>query len=134
VRANLLQIFAGWAPALTYLIERGDFIAVRPLYALPVGYLWASKLGITLLGDAAHLMSPFSGEGANLALADAVDLAEALTSGESWQAVVACEAAIMKRARPAAEGASEGLNGSISPDGAAHVLQHYRARVGSQIS
>jgi 2-polyprenyl-6-methoxyphenol hydroxylase-like FAD-dependent oxidoreductase len=134
VRANLLQIFAGWARALTYLIERGDFIAVRPLHALPIGYAWASKPGITLLGDAAHLMSPFSGEGVNLALADAVDLAEALTSGESWQAVVACEAAIMKRAKPAAEGASEGLNGSLSPDGAAHVLEHYRARVGRQIS
>jgi 2-polyprenyl-6-methoxyphenol hydroxylase-like FAD-dependent oxidoreductase len=134
VRANLLQIFAGWAPALTYLIECGDLIAVRPLYALPVGYLWASKLGITLLGDAAHLMSPFSGEGVNLALADAVDLAEALTSGESWQAVVACEAAIMKRAKPAAERASEGLNSSISPDGVAHVLHNYRKRVGGQIS
>jgi hypothetical protein len=44
-----------WAPAMTYLIEHGDFIAVRPLYALPIG--------VTLLGDAAHLMSPFGGEG-----------------------------------------------------------------------
>jgi 2-polyprenyl-6-methoxyphenol hydroxylase-like FAD-dependent oxidoreductase len=131
VRATLLHTFAGWAPALTYLIERGDFIAVRPLYALPIGYTWQSKLGITLLGDAAHLMLPFGGEGANLALADAVDLAEALTAGESWQAVFACQAAIMKRARPAAEGAAEGLNGSISSDGVAHVLNHYRERVGT---
>lgn len=129
VRAALLRAFAGWAPGLTYLIERGDFIAVRPLYALPIGYTWQSKPGVTLLGDAAHLMSPFSGEGVNLALADAVDLAEALASGRSWQAVVACEAAIMKRAKPAAEGAAEGLNGSISPDGVAVTLKHYRQRV-----
>jgi 2-polyprenyl-6-methoxyphenol hydroxylase-like FAD-dependent oxidoreductase len=131
VRATLLHFFVGWAPTLTYLIERGDFIAVRPLYALPVGYAWQSKPGITLLGDAAHLMSPFGGEGVNLALADAVDLAEALTSGESWQAVAVCEAAIMKRARPAAEGAAEGLNGSLSPGGVAVVLNNYRERVGT---
>jgi 2-polyprenyl-6-methoxyphenol hydroxylase-like FAD-dependent oxidoreductase len=131
IRAILLQIFDGWAPALTGLIERGDFIAVRPLYAMPIGYGWHSRPGITLLGDAAHLMSPFGGEGVNLALADAADLADALSSGDGWQAVAAYEAAIMARARPAAEGSAEGLNGSISPDGVAAVLSHYRERVAS---
>ena len=131
VRENLRHAFASWAPMLTDLIESGDFIAVRPLYALPIGSTWKSRPGITLLGDAAHLMSPFSGEGVNLALADAVDLADALTSGEGWQAVAACETAIMERARPAAEGAAEGLNSSISSDGVTAVLAHYRERVGS---
>jgi 2-polyprenyl-6-methoxyphenol hydroxylase-like FAD-dependent oxidoreductase len=131
IRIGLLQVFAGWAPALTGLIERGDFIAVRPLHAMPIGYGWQSRPGITLLGDAAHLMSPFGGEGVNLALADAADLADALTSGAGSQAVAACEAAIMARARPAAEGAAEGLNGSISSDGVAAVLDHYRERVGA---
>ena len=131
VRATLLHTLAGWAPALTYLIQRGDFVAVRPFYAFPIGHTWQSKPGITLLGDAAHLMSPFGGEGVNLAFADAVDLAEALTFGDDWQEIVAYEAAIMKRAKPAAEGAFAGLNSSISADGAAATLDHYRERVRS---
>jgi 2-polyprenyl-6-methoxyphenol hydroxylase-like FAD-dependent oxidoreductase len=129
VRAMLREAFYGWAPSLTDLIESGDFIGVRPLYALPIGYKWQSRAGITLLGDAAHLMSPFSGEGVNLALADAVELADGLCSAEGWGAVAACEVAIMARAAPAAEGAAEGLNGAISSDGAAAVLDHYRERV-----
>ncbi len=82
-----MDVFVGWAPRLLGLIEHGDILAVRPLYALPIGHRWTTRPGLTLLGDAAHLMSPFSGEGVNLALADAVDLADALASGNGWAAV-----------------------------------------------
>ena len=128
VRAATLDAFAGWAPSLQSLVETGDLLAVRPLYALPIGYRWTSSPGLTLLGDAAHLMSPFSGEGVNLALADAVDLADALTSGEGWPAVGRYETGMMARARPAAEGAAAGLNGAVSSTGVADVLAHYRQR------
>lgn len=129
VRGLLLDAFAGWAPSLRHLIESGDFIAVRPLYGLPIGQRWASRAGITLLGDAAHLMSPFSGEGVNLALADAVDLADAILSGEGWGAIAAYEKGIIARAIPAAEGAQVGLNSAVSPHGVGPIFAHYEERV-----
>lgn len=55
-----------------------DGLILRSLYMLPVGLRWPSRSGVTLLGDAAHLMTPFAGVGVNVALTDALDLARAL--------------------------------------------------------
>lgn len=77
--ANLVHEFSDWSSVLQDLILRSDSLPiVRPLYALPVQHNWRSVSGITLLGDAAHLMTPFAGEGANLAMYDAAELAAAL--------------------------------------------------------
>jgi 2-polyprenyl-6-methoxyphenol hydroxylase-like FAD-dependent oxidoreductase len=127
VRAEALRAFAGWAPELTRLIVEGDLLAVRPLHALPIGLRWAPQAGVTLIGDAAHLMSPFSGEGVNLALADAVDLAEALMSSDP-DGVAAFEKRMAIRAEAAAKGAAAGLESAFSHEGAAPVLEHYRER------
>ncbi|KAH6910062.1 monooxygenase, partial [Coprinopsis sp. MPI-PUGE-AT-0042] len=50
-------------------------IPICPLYEYPPGYTWTSPVsGITPLGDAAHVITPFTGVGVNLALTDAIDL------------------------------------------------------------
>ena len=72
--------FDGWAPALTALITDGETAPVpRPIFALPVEHKWDRVRGVTLLGDAAHLMIP-SGEGANLAMYDGAELGKAIAA------------------------------------------------------
>ncbi|MGW7002674.1 FAD-dependent oxidoreductase [Streptomyces sp. NPDC054933] len=129
VREALCEQFTGWSPTLLRLItdSDGDFIN-RPLFALPVPHAWTSSRGVTLLGDAAHLMSPFSGMGTNLAMLDAVDLAQRIATEDTLDnAVKAYEEVMLPRAIEAAEGAAEGLNGAFSPDSTAHALQHMTA-------
>jgi 2-polyprenyl-6-methoxyphenol hydroxylase-like FAD-dependent oxidoreductase len=85
--------FSTWGPKPKELISRaladhaktGDALDIRPMHMLPVGQLaWTHRASATLLGDAAHLMTPFAGEGVNLALRDALDLAGAIT--RAWDA------------------------------------------------
>lgn len=77
--ARVAAEFDDWAPALRALVASADIGPVlRPLHALPeAGHRWDRVPGVTLLGDAAHLMLP-SGEGANLAMFDGAELARQL--------------------------------------------------------
>lgn len=111
--AKLAKQFEGFAPHLTAFIIDSDADAVlRPIYALPVGYRWGRMPGVTLLGDAAHLMSPFAGEGANLALYDGAELAKALVShpNDIEPALAAYEVALFARSGEVAQASADNLN------------------------
>ncbi|GAB1614157.1 FAD-dependent monooxygenase [Mammaliicoccus lentus] len=77
LKERLLAEYSDWDSELkNYIAYSYDDIKFRRIYKLPIGLTWATQPNITIIGDAAHFMSPFAGEGVNMALYDAYLLAE----------------------------------------------------------
>jgi salicylate hydroxylase len=74
---DLQRSFAVACPEITDLIAQVDRAIITPIYYRHPLKNWAQDR-VVLLGDAAHPIPPFAGQGAALAVEDAVALAEAL--------------------------------------------------------
>ncbi|HET8841309.1 MAG TPA: NAD(P)/FAD-dependent oxidoreductase [Ktedonobacteraceae bacterium] len=128
-RTRLLELFAGWHPDLLKVIEvcSDDCIAIRSLYMLPVGHRWDTVPGVTLIGDAAHLMPPTAGQGVNQAMLDAVELAEALGRSATFEdAIRAYEQPMFERAARWAAIAASGLGKIVGKDAPKSTLDYFR--------
>lgn len=120
---RVAEEFDGWAPELTALITDGETAPVpRTVNALPMEHRWDRVPGVTLLGDAAHLMAP-SGEGANLAMYDGAELGNALAAhpDDIEAALTVYEEALFPRSAAAAAEAAH-IHGMCLDDNAPHSL------------
>jgi len=134
-RTSLASHFGDWSSDLVQLIQCGDRMTPRAIHVLPVGHSWEHRRGVTLLGDAAHLMSPFGGDGANLAMQDAADLGLALVGEGDWNAAVrGYEVAMRARAEKSATVANGAIDQVFSEDGVAHMLEVMEQQRGPEVA
>ncbi|WP_199827231.1 FAD-dependent oxidoreductase [Streptomyces xylophagus] len=111
-KAKVLAEFEDWDQSLTALVANADGPLVpRRINALPVGHRWDRVPGVTLLGDAAHVMSPFAGEGANLAMLDGALLGQSIAEhpGETESALAAYEEELFPRSAAKAQESVDGI-------------------------
>ncbi len=100
VGAWFRQEFAGWNASWQELFADATTHCVpRPQYCMPPDQTWPAQPSLTLLGDAAHLMPPYAGEGVNMAMLDALELSNCLTSEQlpDLQAAIAHYETQMRR-------------------------------------
>ena len=134
IRQKLLEQFGDWAPRVRALLEESDDVfALRPLYTFPAEHAWPTRAGITLLGDAAHVMPPFAvtARGANMAMLDAVELVDALATFDGVSSLPALrhyEERMLARMAPAIRETLAAQDQIISKSAPAALGQAIRAR------
>jgi 2-polyprenyl-6-methoxyphenol hydroxylase-like FAD-dependent oxidoreductase len=97
---------------------------------MPLSQNWKALPNLTILGDAAHVMPPFAGEGANVAMLDALELCEYLTSDKYHtllEAIFAYEIVMRKRAAAATKESLENGERMHSGHALAEMLEMFGA-------
>jgi 2-polyprenyl-6-methoxyphenol hydroxylase-like FAD-dependent oxidoreductase len=130
VLAWFKQEFAGWDAIWDELFENAskEFIP-RPQYCMPFDQTWETQPNITMLGDAAHLMPPYAGEGVNMAMLDALELAECLLNDQfpdTRAAIAAYEQQMRTRASETAQMTMEQTAWLHSEKGLENLLEMFQ--------
>ncbi|CRG92074.1 Tetracycline resistance protein from transposon Tn4351/Tn4400 [Talaromyces islandicus] len=134
------QFYSDWhEEAQSLVLNADDEIYLRPMYMLPVGLTWETKPGVTVIGDAAHLMTPFAGVGVNVAMEDALELSREIRTGQDageWtsqtalrqslaQAIQRYEKTMWARAEENAQATWMYLGLFFNPRGGHAMIEHF---------
>lgn len=139
-KREILARLDGWDDALRGMIAEADTgLTPRRINALPVGISWDRVPGVTLLGDAAHLMSPFAGEGANLAMYDGARLATAIADhpGDVEAALGVYESELFPRSADSAGESAQSLDiiyREDSPQGLVEMFSSFDAERANDVA
>ncbi|OUJ75140.1 FAD-dependent oxidoreductase [Hymenobacter crusticola] len=127
VAAWFAHDFATWSPLWGELFAtEAAYFVLRPQYCMPLDQEWPTQSTIALLGDAAHLMPPYAGEGVNMAMLDALELSRCLTDGRFTTlhgAISYYEKEMRRRGSEVAAISIESMEQMHSPNGVAWMRQ-----------
>lgn len=101
----------------------------RPQYCMPLDQTWKARADSTLIGDAAHLMPPYAGEGVNMAMLDALELSNCLTGTDFLdieEAIAHYEKQMRKRASEIAKMTLEQTEALHSENAISHMLELFK--------
>ena len=108
-------------------------MAWRPLLVCPTDQHWKSKPNITLIGDAAHVMPPYAGEGVNMAMLDALVLSRFLLGEDTvGDAIAGYEAEMFSRMRSMTTDTMVNTEMFYAPDACERVVALFRSFVGGE--
>jgi 2-polyprenyl-6-methoxyphenol hydroxylase-like FAD-dependent oxidoreductase len=120
--------FKGWSDLWNPLFREAVSLVWRPLLACPSGQHWDPNANATLIGDAAHVMPPYAGEGVNMAMLDALELSKLLLSeGSSSGAIANYEAQMFDRMRHMTADTMANTEMFYAPDAAERVAAMFRS-------
>lgn len=149
VKKMLGEEYKKWDPRLQkfFSVADDDSIVTRSFSMIPKGTRWVNKPGVTLIGDAAHVMVPFAGEGANIAMADAMKLAQCIVHSESKEALnmnlISFEDDMFERAYSSQEWSEQNMEDMFFTVGApravieryvVRAIRHGNGRVGAALA
>jgi 2-polyprenyl-6-methoxyphenol hydroxylase-like FAD-dependent oxidoreductase len=120
--------FEGWSELWLPLFSKASSMVWRPLLACPPDQCWEPEPNATLIGDAAHVMPPYAGEGVNMAMLDALVLSRQLFGEtDSASAIAAYESEMFARMRHMTEDTMSNTEMFYAPDAADRVVSLFRS-------
>jgi 2-polyprenyl-6-methoxyphenol hydroxylase-like FAD-dependent oxidoreductase len=125
--------FQGWSDRWAPLFREAVSMVWRPLLVCPLDQHWTPQPNVTLIGDAAHVMPPYAGEGVNMAMLDALVLSKLLLSEDvPLQAIAAYEAEMFARMRDMIADTMANTAMFYSPDACDRVVALFRTFAGAE--
>ena len=126
--------FEGWSELWAPLFAKATSMAWRPLLVCPPAQRWDSKPNVTLIGDAAHVMPPYAGEGVNMAMLDALVLSRALLSAtDIASAIASYEEEMFARMRHMTLDTMSNTEMFYAPDASTRVVNLFRSFGGAAL-
>ena len=125
--------FEGWCELWGPLFREAVSMVWRPLLVCPSDQHWEPKPNVTLIGDAAHVMPPYAGEGVNMAMLDALVLSKLLLSeGALSGAIATYEAEMFARMQHMTADTMANTEMFYAPDASDRVVALFRSFSGAE--